>query len=161
MTSISSAMKGRLTSGNLRAPTRSDQVGLGEDCSHSPSIVIKRLFEVWWSFIACKMGHKVSCRLQLQDYNNAWHQNNCTQFCIVESYLLYHSSIYSILDTIKLCLRLEGSLRSAYILGKLKHMCTIAITHAIGTRPYFNWPGIEASTSQHAVNLYGFMHYWK
>ena len=40
--SIIAAMSGRLMSGDLRALTRTDQVGLGEDWSHSLSIAVKQ-----------------------------------------------------------------------------------------------------------------------
>ncbi len=42
LSSISAAMSGRLMSGDLRASTRLDQVGLGEDWSHSLSIAVKQ-----------------------------------------------------------------------------------------------------------------------
>ncbi len=54
LSSISATMSGRSMAGDLRASTSSDQVGLGEDWSHSLSIAVRRSPEVWWSSsIAC------------------------------------------------------------------------------------------------------------
>ena len=57
VSSISAAMSGRSMSGDLRASTRTDEVGLGEDWSHSPSIAVKRSAKtVWFLRIACRVN---------------------------------------------------------------------------------------------------------
>ncbi len=61
LSSISSAMSGRLMSDDLRASTSWDQVGLGEDWSHSLSIVVKRPPGVCLSFwIACRVNSSLT-----------------------------------------------------------------------------------------------------
>ncbi len=45
--------------------------------------------------------------------------------------------------------------RIPQILGNSVCSCALSITHAIDTRPYFNWPGLEAIVRNVQHDYYG------